>query len=383
MANLSPDILQQMIDAGLVDDQASLLAQAMARGQGLMATPGAQGMNVGGTYRASSPLEHAATALARVMGGRQVRDAEAGLRGLVDQKRVGRMAFAQNPSPVLGALSGDPAMGAAGQAQATEAQRATAAAHQQHTLEQQIAEQQANAARYERAQAETERRNRVTEATERTRLEQDAWGAVADPVTGGIVMFNKKTGETKPLGPGGGTPPAPASAGGPLPGLPGKPTEGQRKAVLSASESISQLDMAIDALKKAPGAYGGVGNFMAGLAETAGGTPVQSLTARRYNPEELRVKNYVSNVVSKIINERAGANVTLREELRQKFLPQDTDGLEQAQQKLGDLRAMMAATYQAQGNGMVPDAGAPASAPPAPVRRFTRDASGNLVEVKP
>ncbi|MCK9988901.1 MAG: hypothetical protein AzoDbin1_05373 [Azoarcus sp.] len=187
---------------------------------------------------------------------------------------------------------------------------------------------------------------------DRSRVDQDAWGAVADPVTGGIVMFNKKTGEVKPLGPGGGTP-APPQTGGPRPPalLPGKPTEAQRKAVAGASESITQLDMAIDALGKAPGAYGGAGNFIAGLAESAGGTPVQSLTARRYSPDELRVKNYVSNVVSKIINERAGANVTLREELRQKFLPQDTDGLDQAKQKLGDLRAMVAASYEAQGGG--------------------------------
>jgi hypothetical protein len=41
---------------------------------------------------------------------------------------------------------------------------------------------------------------------DRSRVDQDAWGAVADPVTGGIVMFNKKTGEVKPLGPGGGRP---------------------------------------------------------------------------------------------------------------------------------------------------------------------------------
>jgi hypothetical protein len=205
------------------------------------------------------------------------------------------------------------------------------------------------------------------------RVDQDAWGAVADPVTGGIVMFNKKTGEVRPLGPGGGQP-KPDPAAGPLPGLPGKPTEGQRTRVLAASESISQLDMAIDALKKAPGAYGGVGNFVAGLAESAGGTPVQSLTSRRYNPEELRVKNYVSNVVSKIINERAGANVTLREELRQKFLPQDTDGLDQAQQKLTDLRAMMGASYEAQGSGMVP----PADGGKVKVRRKSDGKPGSM-----
>lgn len=242
----------------------------------------------------------------------------------------------------------------------------------------------AMAAQAAKAKQENEDRSYRLDAArlglDRSRVDQDAWGAVADPVTGGIVMYNKKTGQVRPLGPGGGQP-APTDGTAPLPGLPGRPTEGQRKKVLDSSESISQLDMAIDALKKAPGAYGGTGNFLAGLAESAGGTPVQSLTARRYSPDELRVKNYVSNVVSKIINERAGANVTLREELRQKFLPQDTDGLEQAQQKLVDLRSMMGATYEAQGSGMVPSPDGPTGeAPAAPVRRFKR-VNGKLVEV--
>jgi hypothetical protein len=245
-----------------------------------------------------------------------------------------------------------------------------------------LEQQQGNA---DRAYALDQRRAGLDErrlGLEGQKIDQDNWGAIADPVTGGVVMFNRKSGEVRPLGPGGGEP-MKAPTGAPLPTLPGKPTEDQRKKVAGASESISQLDMAIQALDKAPGAYGGVGNFVAGLAESAGGTPVQSLTSRRYNPDELRVKNYVSNVVSKIINERAGANVTLREELRQKFLPQDTDGLDQAKQKLTDLRSMMGATYEAQGGALVPDVNpaAPASGA-APVRRFRR-VDGKLVEDKP
>jgi hypothetical protein len=186
-------------------------------------------------------------------------------------------------------------------------------------------------------------------------VDQDAWGAVADPVTGGIVMFNKKTGEVRPLGPGGGTPaPGPAAV---RPNIPGKPTEKQRNAVVESNQSITQLDMAIDALGKNPGAYGGAGNFAAGLADQMGGTPVQALTARRLQPGELQTKNFVTNVVSEIINARAGANVTLREELRQKFLPSEMDGREQALQKLQDLKAFEEVKYQTHGGGMVPAPG--------------------------
>lgn len=87
--------LQQMIDAGLVDDRAEILAQQIRRGQGMMQTPGAQGMQVGGTYRAASPLEHAATAMSRILGGRMVKGAEKDYEAGLATKRAGREAFAQ------------------------------------------------------------------------------------------------------------------------------------------------------------------------------------------------------------------------------------------------------------------------------------------------
>ena len=43
-------------------------------------------------------------------------------------------------------------------------------------------------------------------ALARQQMTQDAWSALADPVSGGIVMVNRKTGETRALGPGGGKP---------------------------------------------------------------------------------------------------------------------------------------------------------------------------------
>jgi hypothetical protein len=429
-SGIPPDLLQQIIDAGLADDRMGMAGQKARTGASLFGTPGAQGMNVGGTYRAASPLEHLSTAMSRILGGKMQRDAHGEMEGLLGQKAAGRRAMGQaqaglfapptaeamnapeppafsppdfaapglgfgvdsiNETPAralaramdersrlggMAALSGDPAIAASGQglladartlgAQQFEGQQNKAKlALDTRKMDADEAARAAEAAYRTATLTETTRSHRASEALARGAQEQDAWQTVPDPMGGGFLQWNRKTGEFRTIAPGS-KPPGAGQPAGPLPGLPGKPTEDQRKKVLGASESISQLDMAIGALEKAPGAYGGVGNFVAGLAESAGGTPVQSLTARRYSPDELRVKNYVSNVVSKIINERAGANVTLREELRQKFLPQDTDGLGQAKQKLGDLRAMMASTYEAQGSGLVPSPNAGADAPPAP-----------------
>jgi hypothetical protein len=294
--------------------------------------------------------------------------AEALIRAMTGQQSLG----------LMGQLSGDKVIAPVGQSLVSQSNDAMGRLGQTALARKQLENQQMSAQHQMAAQAEAARHNLATEALTRAAQGQDAWMAVPDQL-GGIVMFNKKTGAYKPVGPLVHSPApsadAPPGAPAPLPGLPGKPTEGQRKKVLDASEGIAQLDMAIDALKKAPGAYGGAGNFVAGLAESAGGTPAQSLMSRRYNPDELRVKNYVSNVVSKIINERAGANVTLREELRQKFLPQDTDSLENAHQKLADLRQMMGTTYRAQGGNLVPDPNASGS---VRVKRKSDGKTGNM-----
>jgi hypothetical protein len=217
--------------------------------------------------------------------------------------------------------------------------------------------ERAETARRARLDAERAELDRARLGLERERVQQDAYAAVADPVTGRVVVYNKKTGEERQLPPvqtpGGQGTGAPGTR--PLPGVPGKPTESQRKAVLGKSESVAKLDLAIDALSRAPGAYGGAGNFAAAMTEGVFGTPAQSLLSRRYSPDELRAKNQISNVVSAIINERAGANVTYREELRQKFLPQDYDSHDQALQKLKDLRDSEVESYRAQGGGLVPE----------------------------
>jgi hypothetical protein len=101
---MSDPLLEQMINAGLAPDRAEVLAQQMKRAQGLMAAPGAQGMNVGGTYVAASPIEHLASAMSRIMGGRQANRIEQQMGDLIGQKGAGRMAWAsaaEAPPPAM------------------------------------------------------------------------------------------------------------------------------------------------------------------------------------------------------------------------------------------------------------------------------------------
>jgi hypothetical protein len=88
-----PEALQKMIDAGLFSDRSALAGQKMQQGQQMMGAPGAQGMNVGGTYVAASPLEHLSTAMTRGMGAQMMGGAQDQQAALVGQKGQGLEAF--------------------------------------------------------------------------------------------------------------------------------------------------------------------------------------------------------------------------------------------------------------------------------------------------
>jgi hypothetical protein len=107
---IPPDLLQQIIDAGLSDDRMGMAGQKARTGAALFGTPGAQGMNVGGTYKAASPLEHLSTAMSRILGGKMQRDAHGEMEGLLGQKAAGRRAMGQAQAglfapPTAGALN--------------------------------------------------------------------------------------------------------------------------------------------------------------------------------------------------------------------------------------------------------------------------------------
>jgi hypothetical protein len=93
--NMDPAALQQMMEAGVVPEQLALQAQQAKRGQGLADTQTPQGMHVGGSYVASSPLEHLAAALRQGQGGIMQNKAAQAQQDALKQAVGGRTAYLQ------------------------------------------------------------------------------------------------------------------------------------------------------------------------------------------------------------------------------------------------------------------------------------------------
>jgi hypothetical protein len=91
----NPGALQKMIDAGLFSDRMGVEGQTMAMGKGMWDAPTAQGMRVGDTYVASSPLEHLSNAMSKIVGAKFMGDSQRNQRGLIDQKGGGMAALIQ------------------------------------------------------------------------------------------------------------------------------------------------------------------------------------------------------------------------------------------------------------------------------------------------
>lgn len=88
-------LIQQLVALGAIPEEQALLMRQMQQGEGMMGAPSAQGMRVGSTYVASSPMEHAAVALQRYLGQRQMAEAEKGYRGTLGEQTSGRSAAAE------------------------------------------------------------------------------------------------------------------------------------------------------------------------------------------------------------------------------------------------------------------------------------------------
>ena len=88
--------LSLMVALGAIPEEQALLMRQRSFGEGLTDTPMAQGRNVGHTYVASSPLEHIANAMQRVIGYRKMQGAEQGYRDTLARQTQARGAYAQS-----------------------------------------------------------------------------------------------------------------------------------------------------------------------------------------------------------------------------------------------------------------------------------------------
>lgn len=214
--------------------------------------------------------------------------------------------------------------------------------------------------------AETGRHNRVTEATaagqlgvarDRLALDRDQPRGVFDTERGVVVDLRNATARPvtlaqpapgNPMAPGGASvmaPPAggeqaaasqpPAQAPTQAPTVLGpKLTEAQKKELMSIDQQEKTIDGALAAVAKSPTAF----SMMRGMATMAGSLP-ETVAGRLDTPEQRQARAYVFNVVSKVINERAGAAQSAQELARLRaFLPAEADSADQVRDKLNGFK---------------------------------------------
>lgn len=130
-------------------------------------------------------------------------------------------------------------------------------------------------------------------------------------------------------------PPARGDGAQPAMGADGKPigpkvTEAAKKEMMTLDQEIASIKGAQDAAKKTQSAFG----LKRGAATLAGAIP-ESIAGRMDSKDEKEARAYVFNVVSKAINERAGAAQSAQELARlRSFLPAETDDAAQIDAKL-------------------------------------------------
>jgi hypothetical protein len=143
-------------------------------------------------------------------------------------------------------------------------------------------------------------------------------GQVVETANGPMIV-NTRTGDATPIM-AGGQPIAP------------KLTAEQSKDITGINQQRSVVDSALNLVEKTPSAF----SFGRGAA---GALPLgETLAGRTEKPDETKARAAVFNIVSKVINERAGAAQSVQELKRlNAFLPSEYDNAKQIKNKLSEL----------------------------------------------
>lgn len=169
---------------------------------------------------------------------------------------------------------------------------------------------------------------------EQTRLDRERMGVVyQQDASGNIVALpsrlapgevpTARTAVAPVAAPVAGAPAAPAQP------LQAKPSEAVQKEKLSINQQRSQIKGALDAVEKAPEAFG-IGRGLAGSTVIG-----ESLAGRTDTPAENAARSYVYNIISSVIKERAGTAQSAQEmATMNRFLPGQYDNAEQIKSKL-------------------------------------------------
>jgi len=84
---MDPELLQRLAAAGMTEEQLRMLAPQLHLGMGMLQPQEAQGRNVGGTYVASSPIEHLSNAFRQMVGAKLAGGALGSERDLLAKKQ--------------------------------------------------------------------------------------------------------------------------------------------------------------------------------------------------------------------------------------------------------------------------------------------------------
>ena len=161
-------------------------------------------------------------------------------------------------------------------------------------------------------------------ARETNMLTREAQATTYDADRG--VLVNRATGEARP-----------AMQGGQPLGPKEKLTDSQKKELASIDSQQNILKGALAEVAKTPDAFG----TARGLATMAGAIP-ESMAGKLDTPAQREARSYVFNVVSKVINERAGAAQSAQELARlRSFLPAETDNASQITDKLNSFNTYL------------------------------------------
>ena len=171
----------------------------------------------------------------------------------------------------------------------------------------------------------TMRGQNMTDARQREQNEQGKTQVVTDGA-GNTMVVHKGTNVATPVTDASGKP------------LPQKLPESTKKELQSIDAQANTVDKAIQAAKDAPDAFG----VARGLA-TMGGTLTEAAANKFSNDKNIQARSFVYNVVSKVINERAGAAQSVQELARlRSFLPAETDDAKVIESKLKGFKSYLA-----------------------------------------
>jgi hypothetical protein len=191
----------------------------------------------------------------------------------------------------------------------------------------------------------------VAQAREKREAEAGKAGSVQTAADGSMYVVDPRAASARPvIGPNG----QPLNMGA-------KVSEAQKKALLDIDQQLAVVSGALEAARGTPSAFG----MTRGMATKAGDIP-ETIAGAMSLDQEQQARSYVFNVVSKVINERAGAAQSAQELARLRlFLPAEMDNAKQIENKLIGFQTYLSDLRAGAGGG----GGAPA--PTAPSKEKT------------